>query len=295
MASRPLLLALAAAASQVALSSALSPTPLAFWSMQEPTSSPRLSQGSLPPISLVDGNVTDPIQRVDGGVFGPYSVYFPGDDGTNNTRRLFASRQSAPGVTSAIAGPQATVTLVSWVYRDAADSASPEGMVVGVWDEYLKARQYALFLDLGACSTAPVYNHGLAAHISPVGGPTPGQRYCITRACDPDPLPASAWHCIANTYNGTHIVAYLNATLHPNGGDNPYALKGGIYSPEAAGAPGAEFGVGANVVNKTASSPPVTSNQYKGRVGGIAVFSSALSQQQVAQVCGWAQGFSAAV
>jgi hypothetical protein len=287
-----LLVALAAA--QVAVGVALSPTPLAFWTFQEPTSSPRISQGSLGPLSLLDGNASDPIKTVPGGIFGPSSAYFPGDDGTNNTRRLYASRQSAPGITSAIAGPQATVSLIAWVYRDAADTASSEGMVAGVWDEYLKARQYALFLDLGACSTAPTYNHGLAAHISPVGGPTPGNRFCITRACDPEPLPAAAWHCIANTYNGTHIVAYLNATLHPNGGDNPYALAGGIYSPEAAGAPGAEFGVGANVVNKTAGAPPVTSNQYKGRVGGLAVFASALSQQEVAQVCGWAQGFAQA-
>jgi hypothetical protein len=267
------------------------PVPLALFKFQEPTGSARMSEGQYQ-YALIDGNSSHPLPRVDDGVFGPYSLYFPRNF-ENNSVRLYASRDDAPALTKGIAGPNATVTMITWIKANATDGniSSIEGMVAGVWDEYAKARQYAIFTDLGACSTAPTYRGGLAAHISNCGGPTPGQRFCVTRACDPEYLQTDAWHCLANVYDGTNIIAYVNGSFAGNGGDNPYHYPGGIYSPEAAGQPGAEFGVGANYVNKTAGGPPVLSNTFRGRVGGIAVFAEPLSQTEVAQVCGWAQGF----
>jgi hypothetical protein len=273
--------AAALAAGSVAL-----PEPLALWTFQEATGAPRISSG-LHAIALVDGNASLPIAQAADGVWGPHSASFPATPG-NNSQRLYAPRAAAAPLTSGIAGPAATVTMVAWVKRS---GPTFEGMVAGVWDEYAAARQYAIFTDLGACSTAPVYAHGLAAHISNCGGPTPGQRYCVTRACDPEALPVGAWHCLANVYDGANITAYLNGTLHSNGDANPFAYPGGIYSPEAAGRAGAEFGVGANYVNKTAGAPPVLSNQFLGLLGGLAVFSQPLTQAQVAQVCASAPGF----
>lgn len=272
------------------------PAPLAFWTFQEPSGSPRqTTANSVLDALLIDGNATAPIERAENGVFGPYAAFFPAIDllqHSNNSQRLYAARTTVPGLTAAISGPNATVTMVSWIYRSAQDSSiSSEAMVAGVWDEYLKARQYAIFTDLGVCSSAPVYQHGLAAHISPVGGPTPGHKYCVTAACDPAPLPTDAWQCLANVYNGTHISAYLNGTLQSNGASNPYPLTGGIYSPESAGTPGAEFGVGANQVNETVGAPPIWSNVFRGSLGGLGVWSQAFTQEQVAAACAGAAGF----
>ena len=67
----------------------------------------------------------------------------------------FAFRWTGAALAAGIAGPNATFTLVAWVRRNASNDASVEGMVAGVWDEYARARQYAIFTDLGACRTAP--------------------------------------------------------------------------------------------------------------------------------------------
>lgn len=269
------------------------PTPLAFWTFQEPTGTPRHATGIYSTYVLIDGNASAPIEQSTEGIFGPYSALFPVTDGINgnNSQRLYIARENAPGLTTAIGGPNATVTLISWIKRSTMYNDT-EGMIAGVWNEYLKGRQYAIFTDLGAChSNCPVYNSGLAAHISNCGGPTPGNRYCITRACDPRPLPADVWHCLANVYNGTHIIAYVNGTLALNGNANPYYYPGGIYNPEILHQPGAEFGVGANVVNQTVNSPPVASNRFSGKLGGLVVFAEPLSQADVAAVCGEANGF----
>ena len=277
------------------------PPPLAFWTFQEPTGAPRVSQGSAGPYALVDGNSSHPVARVavaGGGPFGPYAASFVPPSG-NNSARLFASRTSAPAITSGIGGPDATVTLLAWV--SIPESVTPEGLVAGCWDEYgveggsTGAREYAIFLNLGKCapSNGSVYNGGLAAHISPVGGPTPGDRFCSTAACDPRVLaPAPAWHCLANTYDGVDIRAYVNATFVNNAARNPFPLKGGIFSP--AGLPGrigAEFGVGANRVNSTPGAPPHWSNYYHGLLGGLAVWNSSLDPSDIAAACSMARGF----
>ena len=174
--------------------------------------------------------------------------------------------------------------------------------MAGVWGDrdggkpdHQGTRQYAIYFDLGACDSeagkgkppGPVYHHGLAAHISSRGGPTPGHEFCFAAACDPQPLPSEDWHCVSNVYDGTHINAYVNGSLAKNGRLNPFpctagsGCEHGIYSPEAANrtAEGAEFGVGVAM--------SFGYNQYTGLLGGLAVFSQALTQAQVAQVCSW--------
>jgi len=215
------------------------------------------------------------------------AAYYRTPRASNSSKRLYAARDAVPALAAAIAGPDATVTLVAWVQRNGTN----EGMIAGVWDEYGKARQYALFTALGACGAAPKYSGGLAAHISPVGGPTPGQRFCTTAACDPRPIPLRAWECLANVYDGTAIRAYVNATLAPNHAWNPFPLTGGIYSPEAAQAFGAEFALFANRINVTAGGPPMWSNRWEGFIGGVAVWSEALTAAQVAEACALGAGF----
>lgn len=278
------------------------PAPLALWDLQEPTGAARVSRGSAGPYALLDGNASAPIRaaRVPGGApFGEFAAEFVPLPG-NNSARLYAPRASAPRITSGIGGPAARVTVVAWVSLPAGVS---EGLVAGVWDEFgveggtTGARQYAIFLNLAKCEAAngSVYNGGLAGHISPVGGPTPGQRFCATAACDPRWLaPAPAWHCLATTYDDATIRVYVNGTFAGNAGRNPFPLTGGIWSPaNEPGRVGAEFGVGANRVNETVGGPPLWANKFAGLLGGVAVWDTALGEADVARACALAPGFAA--
>jgi len=267
--------------------------------MQEGTGEARVSEGSAGPYRLIDGNSSSPIHTVavENAPFGAFAALFNTSE-TNNSARLYAPRESVPRITDGIGGPNATVTLVNWVR--VSPGHLPEGFVSGVWDEYgveggaSGARQYAIFLNLGACSPSngSSYRGGLASHISPVGGPTPGQKYCMTAACDPRPVPPNAWHCLATVYDGEYIRAFVNGTLEGNAWRNPFALTGGIFSPSGLpGRVGAEFGVGANRVNSTPGSPFHWSNYYSGFIGGIAVWDSALDLAGVKQACALGRGF----
>ena len=273
--------------------------PLALWELQEPTGAPRISVGTAGPYALLDGNATFPIPtvRVENGPFGPFAAQFLPPP-ANNSARLFAPRDSAPAITEGIAGPNATVTLVAWVKLLPGRKA--EGMVAGVWDEYgivggaTGARQYAIFLNLGKCygNNGTLYNGGLAGHISDVGGPTPGERFCSTAACDARTL-GPDWHCLATTYDDSFIKVYVNGTFEGNANRNPYALEGGIFDPASLpGRAGAEFGVGANRVNSTPGAPFHWDNYFEGLLGGVAVWDAALGEADVVQACRLAKGFS---
>ena len=187
---------------------------------------------------------------------------------------------------------------MAWVQLLGAVVGGP--FVAGAWDEFgfeggrTGARQYALFLNLGACRSAPTFTNGAAAHISPVGGPTPGSLYSQTAACDPRTLAPDAWHCIANTYDGAAIRAWVNGTLVANGPRNPFPLTGGIYDAERVGGFGAEFGVGLNRVNATddgAVGGWHWENRFEGLLGGIAVWNVSLSDADVASACRLGAGF----
>jgi hypothetical protein len=275
------------------------PAPLAFWDLQEPTGHARISRGSAGPYALLDGNTSAPIKTtaVPGGApFGNFAAEFS-PRSSNNSARLYAPRAAVPRITDGIGGPAAQVTVVAWV---SVPAGGVEGMVAGVWDEYgvhggtTGARQYAIFLNLGKCAPAngSQYNGGLAGHISPVGGPTPGQRFCVTAACDPRRLAPAVWHCLATTYDDANIVVYVNGTFQENKMRNPFPLAGGIWSPSnEPGRVGAEFGVGANRINETVGGPFLWANRYVGLIGGIAVWDVALSAGDVARACALGRGF----
>ena len=275
--------------------------PLAFWTFQEP-SAPYLSSGTAGPYALLDGNASLPIASLAAprAPFGARAAYFP-PHAANNSARLFAPRAAVPAITSDLAGSNATVTLLAWV--SIPPQLKPTGMVAGVWDEYgveggaTGARAYALFLNLAICGgggggPGPRYGNGLAAHISPIGGPTPGSRYCTTAACDARVLPHSDWHCLAGTYDGQFIRAYVNGSLVANSWRNPFNLSGGIFDPRGLpGRIGAEFGVGGNRINATVGAPPEWSNNFEGLLGGLAVWGEALGAEAVAQACALGNGF----
>jgi len=183
------------------------------------------------------------------------------------------------------------VTVVAWVKLTR--SLSGGCIVGGLWEEDTASRQYAIFMDHTAKCAA---NNGLVAHISAEGGPSPGQPYCESAACGATNLSVGVWHCLANVYNGTHIMAYVNGTLDnsfPSKQDddrNPFAYpdpprfpNGGIYQPPSG--QGANLTLGANMVKHTDWPEKKLSDTFEGLIGGFAVQASAMSPQELTALC----------
>eukprot|EP00730_Choanoeca_flexa_P010757 TRINITY_DN20940_c0_g1_i1.p1 TRINITY_DN20940_c0_g1~~TRINITY_DN20940_c0_g1_i1.p1 ORF type:complete len:278 (+),score=33.63 TRINITY_DN20940_c0_g1_i1:62-895(+) len=243
-----------------------------FWDFQEAAGNPRISKAGQYNYALVDSNASNPVDTVTGGVWGKNTAYF------HQGQRLTAKREDVPGLAN-ISGKNATVSIVAWIKHE--KSAWHAGsLIAGVWNEYKRARQYALFMGLGVCNVA----EDVIGHVSAVGGPTPGQKYCTTRACGGTSVPFDEWICVAMTYDGTYAKAYYNGTLDPDGKDNPYYYDKGLYTPPTEAA-GADFDVGANIVNTTVGGPPETHNRFAGYMGGLAVYGKALSDQDIRRVC----------
>jgi hypothetical protein len=260
------------------------PDLVSFWAFQEATGQPRAASGPFP-YQIHDYNASFPVARVTGGVWGQYAARF------EQGQRLWAERDRVPAL-AGIAGAHAQVSMVAWVQRDS-PSWTGGAFVGGVWNEHLAARQYALFINVGACASSG-FPQGVNGHISAVGGPTPGSRYCTTAACGSTQLPrvSTTWHCVAMTYDGADIRAYLDGELDaPAGGDahNPFPYPKGVFDGPGAVA---NFAVGANIVNETAGAPPILHNFFEGFLGGLAVYNTSLTQAQVEAACNSAPGYN---
>eukprot|EP00040_Diaphanoeca_grandis_P039957 m.260737 g.260737 ORF g.260737 m.260737 type:complete len:300 (+) comp40529_c0_seq1:93-992(+) len=206
-------------------------------------------------------------------------------------QQLKANRSTVPRLAS-ISGPKQSVTVIAWIKPNLLSGGA---MVCGVWDESNSWRQYAIFMDHTGGCIAP---NGLVAHISAEGGPSPNQQYCESRACGITTLSSDTWHCVSNTYDAQQISAYVNGTLDSNrtsptpDPNNPFLYpnppkfpNGGIFTPPKG--QGAAFTVGSNVVHVGGGSGPGhIANKYKGLIGGLVVYDTALSQSDVATVCG---------
>lgn len=232
---------------------------VAFWNFQEPAGSPRVSL--LPPRhALIEGN--GPVKRAQGGVFGPYAAHI-------HEGQWLAVPRSALGALN-IHGPRAQVTVVAWIRRETSKQWQAIG---GVWDESRKKRQYYLFTNAAGKWNYrervryPAHDN-VQGHISAVGGPTEGFQVCITYASGKTPLPMGQWQMIAMSYDGEWIRTYVNGELDSQDGFNPSYYPDGIFD---GGADGADFTVGSNSVQGKMH------NHFAGQIGGLAVYSRALS------------------
>jgi hypothetical protein len=247
------------------------PQLVAFWPFQEAAGEPKVDLVSN--YTLWDYNATDPVQASALGVWGPRALQIRAG------QRLWAPRDSVPLLAN-ITGKDAQVTMVAWLRREQTPAWDGGAIVAGVWNEYRKARQYALFLGLSVCNV-PL---DVVGHVSAVGGPTPGAKYCITRACGGTPVPWGEYICTAMSYDGQYARAYFNGSLDRDGVNNPYFYDQGIYTPSTDDN-AADFTVGANFVNTTAGGPPLLQNKFNGVLGGLAIYRTALSDEQVAAAC----------
>lgn len=240
---------------------------ITFWDFQEAAGAARKGRGPHP---MELREVMGKVDRAEGGVFGPYAAHI------HSGRFLRAPREELGPLD--IHGPEARVTLAAWVKRD---SDRFWQSIAGVWDETHKKRQYMLFLNARARTDPATMErencrdlvHG---HISSVGGPTPGHQVCKTYASGGTPVSFERWHLLAMTYDGKHIRVYLDGKLDEEVPFNPFPYPEGIYD---GGEDGAPFTVGANHVAGIENNNP-----FGGRIGGVAVFDRALSDEEIASL-----------
>jgi len=137
---------------------------------------------------------------------------------------------------------------------------------------------------------SPHYNgaNQVCGHISLSGKPTPPFPYSIDYSASKQTVEKQQWQCVAFTYDGINIKSYLNGKFEPREPElinhtkgfegYPEGLvqsKNPYHFPDGMGNKGSDFTVGA-VLLKTG-----IGNFFKGQIGGLAVFSRALTDVEM--------------
>lgn len=170
-----------------------------------------------------------------------------------------------------IHGPAGHLTLVAWLKRGRTATPHCE-FIAGQWNETHRGRQYGLFLNISVWGGSDQ----VCGHVSNVGGPTPGYRYCMDGAIGATPIDHDRWHAIAMSYDGTHAYAWLDGVLDRREGVNPYLLPGGLHD---GGPGGSDFIVGA--VHRSNE----MGNFFTGLLGGLAVYDRCLTPAEMGALC----------
>lgn len=178
---------------------------------------------------------------------------------------LFIPRKECPGLN--IHGKDAQVTILAWVKRNKKSHVQCEA-VAGMWNETNKKRQYCLFLNLRLFESADQ----VCGHISGVGGPTPGEKYCIDASIGTTAVEYGEWSFVAFTYDGKKIESYLDGKLDARAEHNPYNYPEGIFD---GGDDGSDFTVGA--VHRSNE----MGNFFTGLISCLAVFNRALTSREI--------------
>ncbi len=225
---------------------------LAFWDFQEPAGELRRARG---PHGYLLREMAGPVRRVRGGVFGAYAAELATGQWFN------LPRAECPALD--IHGPGGQLTLLAWLKRRRKPAIQCEA-VAGMWNETRRQRQYCLFLDLRIRHSADQ----AGGHVSGIGGPTPGHRYCMDAAIGRTCIEyGEAWECLGFTYDGQEARAYRNGCFEARPGLNPYRYPGGLFD---GGPNGSDFTVGA--VHRSNE----MGNWFTGILGGLLICSAAL-------------------
>lgn len=238
------------------------PDLIAFWNFNEEEGAAKTSLVN-PELVLEERN--GPIKTVDDGPFGKALKI-------NKGQWLLIPRARIGPLN--IHGADAQVTVVAWIERN---STSHWQTIAGVWDESRKKRQYCLFLngakqtDFRTLARTPSEDR-FQGHVSSVGGPTPGEDFCITYATSGEAVPMEGWQCLALTFDGKEARLYLNGRLSTAEGMNPFPYPEQLFD---GGEDGGDFTVGSvNVGGKPG-------NFLGAKLGGLAVFDRALDAKEV--------------
>lgn len=241
---------------------------VALWDFKESKGENRNSYGT-GEFSLIDVNKS--VSRISEGPLSGHSAFFDG-----NSYLVIPNKEIGRlNITS-------EVTVVAWVKW----TGEQIGFVAGPWNEYEDGgkRQYGLFVSL------PHYNgrDQVCGHISKTGKPTPPFPYSIDYSASKQTVPANEWCCIGFTYDGKYIKSYVDGIFEPRDkelinhttGFEGYpngitASKNPYYFPDGMGDNGSDFTVGAVLLKKGMG------NFFKGQIGGVAVFSRALNEDEM--------------
>lgn len=205
-----------------------------------------------------------PVPLVKGGVLSGQSLDI------QEGKYLKIARQEAPGLN--IKGSKAELTILAWVKRQPKSNRPLEcEAIAGMWNETNKKRQYALFLNIRLHQSSDQ----VCGHISGVGGPTPGEKWCVDVAIGQTPVLLDEWTFVAMTYDGQEIRSYRNGQFDKRESRNPYVYPAGIFD---GGIDGADFTVGA--VHRLGE----IGNDFVGQLGGLAVLDRALPAAEIQQL-----------
>jgi hypothetical protein len=244
---------------------------ICFWDFHERVGESRIASGPYNYALQEKGGV---VPICDDGFFGPRCAAF--GDGP----WLGIDRADCPALN--FRGPDARFTVIAWIKRRRVPEMEWSCQAVaGMWNEHAK-RQYCLFLNLRIHESA----EQVGGHVSKIGGPTEGFKYCMDAAIGATPIPFDLWQCVAISYDGQFVRSYLEGRLDSRGERNPYHYPGGIFD---GGNDGANFTVGAvarpekveMIDGRPVEIGHVQANLFQGLIGGLAVFDRALSDTEM--------------
>jgi len=233
---------------------------VAFWDFQD--EGPRRAAAGKP-YELKEA--AGPVERVlaEGAPFGSYAARV--EEG-----RWFSLRAAdCPELHRG--GPAGHLTVVAWIRRGRTSERHCE-FIAGRWNETDRGRQYGLFLNIKTWGG----EDQVCGHVSRTGGPTAGYRYCMDGAIGATPVPWDAWTAVGMSYDGVQAMAWLDGRLDLQEGLNPYHFSGGLNDDRR---PGSDFTVAA--VDRSGE----MGNFFRGLIGGLAVYSRALSPAEMWALC----------
>lgn len=229
------------------------PNLVSFWDFQESATSFTAAQGEAYTLSSQVGSlsVNDDVTAP----FGGKALHL--EEG----QWLNCARAACPKLD--IHGKDGQLTVVTWIKRGQKSNGECE-FLAGQWNESNLGRQYGLFLNIGVWGE----HEQICGHLSHVGGPTPGYKYCVDGAMGATPIRRDEWVMIAMSYDGYQAYAWLDGKLDLRDGLNPYSMAGGLHD---GGPDGSDFTVGA--VDRSG----VIGNFFVGDIAGLAVYDRALT------------------
>lgn len=230
---------------------------ISCWDFAEPAGQPRVARG---PGAYALREMGGPVERVGEGAISGYAAKLsPG---------LWFSIPRSECPLLNLHGKDTKLSVVAWIQRHPKSPEVTCEAIAGMWNESRAKRQYCLFLDIRIKDTA----HQVSGHVSGIGGPTPGFKYCMDVAIGNTPVPWHQWQFVGMTYDGQEARSYLNGRFDPRPGRNPYPYPHGIFD---GGPDGSDFTVGA--VDRS----NIIGNWFAGLIAGIAVFNRVLTEEDM--------------
>jgi hypothetical protein len=207
--------------------------------------------------TLVEGNGKNEI--INDGILSGSSVNI------SETQYLYIPRHECAALD--IHGRGAEVSVLAWVKRQRKSYSQCEA-IAGMWNETNRQRQYCLFLDIQLYNSA----NQVCGHVSGVGGPTPGEKWCVDVSIGKKEVLYNEWSFVAFSYNANEIRSYLDGKFDQREGRNPYKYPEGIFD---GGETGSDFTVGA--VHRGGE----MGNFFVGQIAGLAIFDRALEADEI--------------